>query len=320
MTDLAIEVVDLHKSYGNLVAVAGIDLAVREGSTFGMLGPNGAGKTSTVEILEGYRQPDAGRVRVFGTDPWRQGDRLRGRVGVMLQAGGLQPGIRVLEAMRLFGAFYPDPLEPVALLERVGLTDRAHAQVRRLSGGEYQRLSLALALIGQPELVFLDEPTAGLDPHAREMTWDVIREMQARNVTIVLTTHAMPEAEALCDQLAIIDHGRIVASGTPAELTGADRGREIAFRVDAALAPSTIAAVLGVADHEVERPADGRYVVRAPATPALIATLTAWLRDQDLTLDELSTGRRTLEEVFLRLTAEEALTTNDEPGAAGEYS
>jgi len=304
VTDLAIDVVDLHKFYGRLEAIAGIDLAVPVGSTFGLLGPNGAGKTSTVETLEGYRQPDRGVVRVLGLDPWSEGDRLRGRVGVMLQAGGLQPGIRVMEAMRLFAAFYADPLDPEALLDRVGLRDRARAQVRRLSGGEYQRLSLALAMIGQPELVFLDEPTAGMDPHARDMTWEVVREMQQRNVTIVLTTHSMPEAEALCDDLAIIDHGRIVASGSPAALTGAERGREVAFRIDADVSTDVVSTALDIDPAVVERSADGRYVLHTPATPTLIATLASWLRDEDLTLDELTTGRRTLEEVFLRLTAE----------------
>src|SRR5690242_12264764 len=214
-TGTAIEVVGLEKRYGATVAVDGISVTVETGEVFGLLGPNGAGKTTTVETLEGYREPDAGTVRVLGLDPWRDGSRLRPRVGVMLQEGGLYPGVKPLEALRLFAAYYDDPDDPERLLDLVGLREAQETMVRRLSGGQTQRLSLALALIGRPQLVFLDEPTAGMDPRARATTWQLIRDLRTSGVTVVLTTHAMDEAEHLCDRLAIVDHGRIVASGSP---------------------------------------------------------------------------------------------------------
>lgn len=304
MAEPAIVVHDLRKHYGSVRAVDGLSLAVEAGSVFGLLGPNGAGKTTTVETLEGYRQPDDGEVRVLGLDPWRDGDRLRPRIGVMLQAGGLQPGIKVMEAMRLFAAFYDRPEDPASLLATVGLTDHARAQVRRLSGGQAQRLSLALALVGRPELVFLDEPTAGMDPHARATTWDFIRTLRDQGVTVVLTTHAMDEAEALCGQLAIIDHGRVVARGTPAELTGAGAGSEVRFRAKPDIDLDRLAVALGVERSLVLAEHADEYVIDTDASPDLVARLAAWLRDEDVQLEEMSTGRRSLEEVFLRLTAE----------------
>jgi len=302
----AIEVVGLEKRYGNLRAVHGLSLTIAPGTVFGLLGPNGAGKTTTVEMLEGYRRPDAGEVRVLGLDPWRDGARIRPRIGVMLQEGGVYPGIRPLEALHLFASYYDDADDPDALLDRVGLRPVAGTLVRRLSGGERQRLSLALALVGRPDLVFLDEPTAGLDPHARATTWTLVRDLRERGVTVVLTTHAMDEAEQLCDLIAIIDSGRLVASGTAAELTVAVDADEVRFSVRPGTRLDRVAlgaALGGGADTVVEhRP--GEYLVRAPATPALVAALTAWLRDHDVSLDELRAGRRTLEEVFLRLTSD----------------
>src|ERR1039457_5515076 len=215
----AIEVSELEKRYGDVHAVAGLHLTVETGEVFGLLGPNGAGKTTTVEILEGYRRPDRGRVRVLGLDPIRDGVRLRPQIGVMLQEGGFYPGVRPLEALTLYAAFYENPVDPQALLDRVGLDAARRTVVRRLSGGQQQRLSLALALIGRPTLVFLDEPTAGMDPHARATTWELLRALRADGVTVLLTTHAMDEAEQLCDRVGIIDGGRLVTSGTPAELT-----------------------------------------------------------------------------------------------------
>jgi len=302
----AIEVAGLEKRYGNLRAVHGLSLTIAPGTVFGLLGPNGAGKTTTVEMLEGYRRPDAGEVRVLGLDPWRDGARIRPRIGVMLQEGGVYPGIRPLEALHLFASYYDDADDPDALLDRVGLRPVAGTLVRRLSGGERQRLSLALALVGRPDLVFLDEPTAGLDPHARATTWTLVRDLRERGVTVVLTTHAMDEAEQLCDLIAIIDSGRLVASGTAAELTVAVDADEVRFSVRPGTRLDRVAlgaALGGGADTVVEhRP--GEYLVRAPATPALVAALTAWLRDHDVSLDELRAGRRTLEEVFLRLTSD----------------
>jgi ABC-2 type transport system ATP-binding protein len=298
----AIEVAELAKRYGETHAVDGLSLTVSAGEVFGLLGPNGAGKTTTVETLEGYRRPDTGTVRVLGLDPWRQGRALHPRIGVMLQEGGLYPGIRPLEALRLFASYFDDPDDPDRLLDLVGLRGASATLVRRLSGGQCQRLSLALALVGRPELVFLDEPTAGMDPHARATTWQLVRDLRNRGVTVLLTTHAMDEAEHLCDRLAIIDHGRLVALGTPTELTAHGGGGETRFSAAPGLDRAAIAVALGLAPAAVceERPGD--YVVRATATPDLVADLAGWLRDRGVVLGELRTGRRTLEEVFLRLT------------------
>jgi ABC-2 type transport system ATP-binding protein len=299
----AIEVAELEKHYGTNHAVDRLSLTVETGEVFGLLGPNGAGKTTTVEILEGYRRPDGGTVRVLGLDPFADGARLRPRIGVMLQEGGLAPGIRPIEALRLFAAFYPDPDDPERLLNLVGLDDASRTVVRRLSGGQQQRLSLALALVGRPSLVFLDEPTAGMDPHARATTWRLVRELRDRGVTIVLTTHAMDEAEQLCDHIAIVDHGRVVACGTPAELTTAG-GDELRFSAAPALPVGELATALHVDPAGVTESRPGEYRVRGGATPALVADLAVWLRDRDVRLGELQAGRRSLEEVFLRLTGE----------------
>ena len=221
----AIDVTALEKRYGATQAVDGLSFSIDTGEVFGLLGPNGAGKTTTVEILEGYRRADAGDVRVLGVDPWRDGAQLRPKIGVMLQDGGLYPGIRPLEALQLFASYYDDPDDPDRLLDLVGLREAEHTLVRRMSGGQQQRLSLALALVGRPSLVFLDEPTAGMDPRARATTWTLIRELRDRGATVVLTTHAMHEAEQLCDRVGIVHHGRLVAYGSPSELTtnaGAD--------------------------------------------------------------------------------------------------
>jgi len=301
----AIEVAGLAKHYGAVRAVDGVSLTVETGEVFGLLGPNGAGKTTTVEILEGYRRADAGEVRVLDLDPWREGGRLRPKIGVMLQDGGLYPGIRPLEALGLFASYYDEPDDPERLLDVVGLREAEHTLVRRMSGGQYQRLSLALALIGRPSLVFLDEPTAGLDPRARATTWDLVRELSDHGATIVLTTHAMDEAEQLCSRLAIVDHGRMVGYGTPAELTATAAAEETRFSAPPDLDRAGLAAALGLDAARVREPRSGDYVVDVPATPTLIATLTAWLRDRDVTLGELHAGRGTLEEVFLRLTSED---------------
>jgi len=298
----AIEVAELEKRYGATRAVNGVTLTVATGEVFGLLGPNGAGKTTTVEILEGYRRPDAGTARVLGFDPVRDGAQLRPRIGVMLQEGGLAPGLRPLEALRLFASFYDRPDDPQRLLDLVGLGDAGRTLVRRLSGGQRQRLSLALALVGRPDVLFLDEPTAGMDPHARATTWGLVRELRDSGVTIMLTTHAMDEAEQLCDRVAIVDHGRVVASGTPRELTRGAVSNEIRFSADAALPVDELARALGVEVGAVSETPSGDYVVHADATPALVADLAIWLRDRDIRLGELRAGRRSLEEVFLRLT------------------
>ena len=300
----AIEVAALEKRYGPTVAVDGITLSIAVGEVFGLLGPNGAGKTTTVEILEGYRRADAGEVRVLGVDPWRDGATLRPRIGVMLQEGGLYPGIRPLEALQLFASYYDDPDDPERLLELVGLEDSRHTLVRRMSGGQQQRLSLALALVGRPSLVFLDEPTAGMDPHARATTWSMLRELRDRGVTVVLTTHAMDEAEHLCDRVGIIDHGRLVACDSPAELTTRAAADETTFATVPGLAVDDLARHLGIAVGTVREVRPGDYLIDTAATPTLVAALTAWLCDQGALVSELRAGRRSLEDVFLRLTGE----------------
>jgi ABC-2 type transport system ATP-binding protein len=300
----AIEVAGLEKRYGNRRAVDGISFTIEPGEVYGLLGPNGAGKTTTVETLEGYRTPDAGTVRVLGLDPVRDGVALRPRIGVMLQDGGLYPGLRPLEALQLFAAFYDAPDDPERLLDLVGLRDAERTYVRRLSGGQCQRLSLALSLVGRPELLFLDEPTAGMDPRARATTWELVRERRDAGTTVVLTTHHMDEAEQLCDRLAIIDRGRIVAEGTPAEITTGG-GRDLRFSSAPGLDLPALAAALSLPAHAVAEERPGQYTIRTAMTPDLVAEIAIWLRDKGYGLTELRTERATLEEVFLALTRED---------------
>src|SRR5258708_4839045 len=244
--DPAISVVGLAKHYGPTRAVDGLSFDVARGEVFGLLGPNGAGKTTTVETLEGYRTPDLGTVRVLGLDPVGDAAALRPRIGVMLQEGGLYPGLKPLELLRLFAAYYDDAESPETLLDTVGLSDAARTSVRRLSGGQRQRLSLACALIGRPEVVFLDEPTAGMDPHARATTWQLVRDLRDRGVTVLLTTHAMDEAEQLCDRVAIVTRGKLPPLGSPAELTRHAVSDEIWFAAAPGLDVLAIARALGL--------------------------------------------------------------------------
>ncbi len=304
--DPAISVAGLAKHYGSTRAVDGLSFDVARGEVFGLLGPNGAGKTTTVETLEGYRAPDAGTVRVLGLDPVRDAPALRPRIGVMLQEGGLYPGLKPLELLQLFAAYYDEAESPHALLDLVGLRDAARTAVRRLSGGQRQRLSLACALIGKPEVVFLDEPTAGMDPHARATTWQLVRDLRERGVTVLLTTHAMDEAEHLCDRVAIVTGGKLAALGSPAELTQHAVADEIWFASAPGLDVSAIGRALGLPEGGVVEDRAGEYVVRASGTPGRIADLACFLRDADVTLAALQAGRRSLEEVFLQITAEEA--------------
>ena len=299
----AVEIRGLEKRYGDRVALAGIDLTIDDGEIFGLLGPNGAGKTSTVEILEGYRTYDAGTVRVLGADPHVDAAMLRTRVGVMLQEGGLYPGLKPLELLRLYAAFYDDADDPERLLDVVGLRDAAGTAIRRLSGGQAQRLSLAAALIGRPRLLFLDEPTAGMDPRARADTWELVRGLRAGGATVVLTTHYMDEAEQLCDRLAILDRGRIVAGGTPAEVTADAVEPCTRFTVAGTV---DVTALAGFLDRAVtaDDTRAGEYSVAGAPSPALVARLAAWLADVGIQVVELRTGSASLEEVFLRLTEE----------------
>jgi ABC-2 type transport system ATP-binding protein len=299
----AVDVSDLVVRYRDRVAVDRVSFSADAGQVLALLGPNGAGKTSTVEALEGYRRPSAGQARVLGLDPQRDHAALTRRIGVMLQSSGVSPGIRVREAVRLFAAYYDDPVHPDALLDRVGLSARASSTWRRLSGGEQQRLSLALALVGRPKVAFLDEPTAGVDVGGRQVIRSIVRELRDEGVCVVLTTHELEDAERLADRIVIIDHGRVVATGTPAELMASGAaGRELRFGgppgID--LAALTVA-IGGVGVVEVT---PGEYQIAAAPTPALIAALTAWLAKHDLPLADLRAGRQTLEDVFLRLTTD----------------
>jgi ABC-2 type transport system ATP-binding protein len=300
----AVEVVDLVKRYDGKAAVDGLSLSVATGRVTAVLGPNGAGKTTTLETCEGYREPDSGQVRVLGLDPWRDGRELRPRVGVMLQSGGVYPAVKAIEMLRHIASLHAHPLDVDALVERLGLGSAGRTAYRRLSGGQQQRLSLAMAVVGRPELVFLDEPTAGLDPQARRTTWDLVEELRRDGVTVVLTTHFMDEAERLADHVVVVDHGRVIASGSPSELTaGATRG-SVRFRARPGLDVAALAAAVPAAS-SVEEVSAGRYVVQGAVDPRLIADVTAWCAAHDVMPDELTVGHRSLEDVFLELTGSE---------------
>ena len=295
-----VECHDLVVRYGALVAVDGLSLEARRGQVLALLGPNGAGKTSTVEALEGYRRPDGGTVRVLGLDPLAQHRRVVARTGVMLQRGGVYPVMGARQALGLFAAYYDDPEDPDALLELVGLAGVARTPWRRLSGGEQQRLSLALALVGRPEVVFLDEPTAGVDPEGRLAVRRVVADLRARGVCVVLTTHELGEAERLADEVVIVAAGRAVARGSVAELSAAGGEGGIRFEAPAGLDTGALEAALGAgAGVAEERP--GHYRVGGPADPARLAAVARWLGEHDLPLTELRAGRRSLEEVYLRV-------------------
>jgi ABC-2 type transport system ATP-binding protein len=280
--------------------VDGASLTVGAGEVVALLGPNGAGKTTTVRAIVGERRPARGRVRVLGLDPVADHRALVRRVGVMPQDGGVYPGVRALEALRLFAAFYDEADEPEALLARVGLSDRAAATWRSLSGGEQQRLSLALALVGRPAVALLDEPTAGVDVGGRAVVRDVVAELRARGVAVLVTTHELDDAERMADRIVILDRGVVVADGSPADLrTGGAEG--IRFAAPPGLDVAALGAHLGAVVREV---GSGEYAVDADPAPATVARLTAWLADRDLALGDLRAGRARLEDVFLRLTGE----------------
>lgn len=299
----AISVTGLRKSYGSLVALEGLDLQVDEGELVALLGPNGAGKTTTVEILEGYRSPDQGRISVLGLDPSRDGRRLRPLVGLMLQEGGVYPTLKVKESVVLFASFFVEPADPGRLLERVGLDQSAGARIRQLSGGEKQRLSLALALVGRPRVLFLDEPTAGMDPRARLLTWEIVGEAKRAGTTVVLTTHSMDEAERLADRVAILSHGRLVACDAPARLRAqADSDLlhlELEFELPQALLQELQR--LAVVDSVVPL-GGGRYELRSTRPREAAAAVTQMLRSNGPQVTLLRMGGASLEEVFLQLT------------------
>jgi ABC-2 type transport system ATP-binding protein len=295
----AIRVSGLRKRYGELEAVRGIDFAVTEGECFALLGPNGAGKTTTVEILEGYRDRDAGEVEVLGLDP-RRGERdLRERIGIVLQSSGHFRELTVREVLELFGGYYPQPRAAGEVIDLVGLGEKAGARVKTLSGGQQRRLDLALGLVGDPDLLFLDEPTTGFDPSARRRSWELIENLRALGKTILLTTHYMDEAQNLADRVAIITAGRIVAAGTPGSLGGRDEGEAvIAFRLPAGTAVTDLPA--GLPGRPTPR--EDRVELRTTEPTGALNVLTSWALARGEELDALTVTRPSLEDVYLELT------------------
>jgi len=294
----AVVVSDLVVRYGDVTAVDGVTFSAEAGEVVALLGPNGAGKTTTVETAEGYLTPAGGSVRVLDRaphDPW-----LRERVGVMPQGAGAYPGLRVGEAIRLFASYYESPDEPERLLDLLGLRSLERSTWRSLSGGEQQRLSLALALVGRPSVLFLDEPTSGVDVTGRQAIRSVVSGLRDAGACVVLTTHELAEAEKVADRVVIVDRGRVVAEGTPASLRtlGAD---EIRFAAPAGLDTAGLSTRIGGI---VEVAGPEEYVARIAPTPANVALVTAWLAEHDLPLADLRAGRQSLEDVFLRLTGE----------------
>ncbi|MHB1500042.1 MAG: ABC transporter ATP-binding protein [Candidatus Dormibacteria bacterium] len=293
------------KAYGARVAVDRLDLEVPAGELVAIVGPNGAGKTTTIEMMEGYRRPDRGLIRILGLDPARESGKVRPLVGLMLQEGGIYPSIKVGEALRLFSAYFRDPEPAAALLEWVGLADRVERRYRQLSTGEKQRLSLALALVGRPLVLFLDEPTAGMDPRARLLTWEIVKQRQRAGVTVILTTHSMEEAERLADRVAVIKDGALIAFDTPERLRG-EAGPDLlhvqlreprgAERLEAK------ARVVGAAP--IGDRGQGAYELACEDPARTAADLASWLAGQGLTFNQMRIGRASLEEVFLSLTEE----------------
>ncbi|TCP46214.1 ABC-2 type transport system ATP-binding protein [Tamaricihabitans halophyticus] len=301
----AVAISGLVKRYGSTTAVDGLDLEMPRGQVLALLGPNGAGKTTTVEICEGFRRADAGTVRVLGCDPVGQHASLRPRVGVMPQGGGAYPAVRAGEMLRLVAACAADPLDPNWLLEVLGLEPALGTPYKRLSGGQQQRLSLACALVGRPELVFLDEPTAGLDTQSRRLVWELLGALRRDGVSVLLTTHLIDEAEALADQVVIVDHGKVVTRGSPAELTAdANASQQLRFRAQAGLNVQLLTDALPEGCVVLEGD-PGAYVVRGRVDPQVVSTVTSWCAQQGVLAEELRVGRRDLEEVFLELTGRE---------------
>ncbi|MFF7243704.1 ABC transporter ATP-binding protein [Embleya sp. NPDC008237] len=300
----AVAITGLVKRYGDKTAVDGLSLTVERGLVTAVLGPNGAGKTSTIEICEGYRRADAGEVRVLDLDPVRDAAALRPRIGVMLQSGGVYSGARAEEMLRHVAKLHAHPLDVSMLIERLGLGSCGRTTYRRLSGGQQQRLALALAVVGRPELVFLDEPTAGLDPHARHATWDLVRELRGDGVSVVLTTHLMDEAEKLADEVAIVDRGRVIASGSPEALChdGAENSLRFAGPPGLDLGSLLNALPEGAKALEVSR---GAYRIEGDIDPQLLATVTSWCAQHGVMPERLTVERRSLEDVFMELTGRE---------------
>jgi ABC-2 type transport system ATP-binding protein len=297
--DEAVTVRGLTKSYGSVRALAGVDLRIGLGEVFALLGPNGAGKTTTVEILEGYRGRDGGEVSVLGLDPGRQRAKLKRRIGIVLQTTGIDRYLTVAETVAMYAGYYPNPRPVDEVVELVGLADKRNARVLRLSGGQQRRLDMAVALAGDPDLLFLDEPTTGFDPSARHEAWDVVRNLSALGKTVLLTTHYMDEAQSLADRVAVIAGGRIVAEGTPETLGGRDMARAV-VRYRPPAGPTPPADLLGEPD------GDGYVRVAAEDLTRSLHRLTGWAVEHGVHLDDLQIVRPSLEDTYLRLISEES--------------
>ena len=293
----AIVVEDLRKSYGAVQAVRGVSFTVATGEVFGLLGPNGAGKTTIIEILEGYRNRDAGKVQVLGVDPQHGGRTLHQRVGLVLQETASAEQLTCTEVLDLFGGYYPAPLATAEVLQLTGLTEKANARVRTLSGGQRRRLDVALGVIGNPELIFLDEPTTGFDPSARRGAWELVRGMRSLGKTIVLTTHYMDEAQNLADRICVIAAGQVVAQGTPDTLRGTEEHRTFirfaADGIDVGALPMTA---------QVN---DGVITIETTTPTRSVHQLTSWAVDRGIELDAFEVTRPSLEDVYLELTHDE---------------
>ncbi|MFJ8955018.1 ATP-binding cassette domain-containing protein [Streptomyces sp. NPDC102381] len=311
----AVVVEDLRKTYGSRDVLRGIDFAVAEGEIFALLGPNGAGKTTTLEILEGFRGRDTGRVEVLGMDPQTSAasGELRERVGVVLQDNPVEPYLSVRETIARDAGYYRAPRDVDRVIELVGLQERRGARVKDLSGGQKRRLDLALGVVGDPRLLFLDEPTTGFDPSARRSAWELVRELRDSGTTIVLTTHYMDEVQALADSVAVIADGRIVESGTPAKLGGRDRAlARIRFELPEATELADLPVSRGVTVK------DSLVHIEVPEPTAVLHSLTGWALSQGTTLERLSVERPSLEDVYLDITRSFENSEADEVGGVGE--
>ena len=296
----------LVKRFGAVTAVDGLDLELPAASVLALLGPNGAGKTTTVEICEGFVGADSGDVRVLGVDPAGAPDALRARIGVMPQGGGAYPGVHAAEMLRVVAACAAHPLDVAWLSGVLGLDSCGRTPYKRLSGGQQQRLALACAVVGRPELVFLDEPTAGMDPQGRRLVWDLITALRRDGVAVLLTTHLMEEAEALADDVVIVDHGRVVAHGSPAVLTAGEQ-QELRFRARSGMDLDGLRTALPDGYGAAE-PIAGRYLVQGRINPAVLSVITTWCAEQGALADDVQVARRSLEDVFLELTGRELRT------------
>lgn len=300
--DKALVVDSVVKRFGTTTAVDGMTFSAERGEILALLGPNGAGKSTTLDMCEGFQRPSSGSIRVLGIDPATHPQHVRDRVGIMLQGGGSYSGVSVREMLRLAASYNVNPHDPDWLIELLGLEGVASTTYRRLSGGQQQRLSLALALIGRPELVFLDEPTAGLDTQSRNAVWDIVNALRNDGVTVILTTHLMDEAETLADRVVIVDRGRVIRQGTPAELTEHDDFPAVTVDTATRLDVGALSRALSLADVTIEETRPGHYRITGSATPDVIAALAAEAARQDVAIRELSVEHRTLEDVFLDTT------------------